>query len=74
MRDLNKKSDECQIRWGRPSNIVGGRSSIKSKCGLFCITKKDGEYQPLRLKGSIWVSLDVTNDISAAKSSCEAFA
>jgi len=61
-----------QLRWKKPRSIVGGRTSISSVCGRFCITKKDGIYQPMKLKGALWVRLAPSSDILEAKGACNA--
>jgi len=66
--DLNEDgSIKPEIKWGKPKTITGNRTSIKSQCGKYCITKQGETYQPMRLKGAIWVSLKKADDLEQAK-------
>ena len=58
-----------EMKWRKQKPITGGRTAIKSECGLFCITKKDGMYRPLKLRGNTWKALayDINNIDDAKK-------
>jgi len=40
---------------------------IETDCKRFCITKKDGVYQPMKLQGRRWINLDQAKNIVEAK-------
>ena len=67
---MTSLAKEKKLSWLKPETVVGGRTAITSTCGLFCITKKNGVYQPMKLKGSIWQRLETATEISVAKQTC----
>ena len=62
-----EQAEKQEIRWSKPKPTFGNRIAIKSLCGRFCITKEDGIYQPMKLKGAIWVKLKQSDDLKQAK-------
>jgi len=60
------------LNWSRKKDICGGREMIETDCKLFCITKKDGIYQPMKLRGRQWIYLNQTRCVFDAKKIIEA--
>ena len=40
---------------------------IQTDCKQFCITKKDGVYQPMKVQGNRWINLEKAKTIAEAK-------
>jgi len=45
---------------------------IQTDCKQFCITKKDGVYQPMKKLGNRWINLEKAKTIVDAKKIIEA--
>lgn len=74
MSNFKEINDTRQLFWLRPETVPGDKTAISSDCGRFCITKKDGEYQPMSRTGATWTRLKPCIDIDSAKECCEALA
>lgn len=59
------------MKWSKQRKIVGDRKIIQSDCLMYCITKKDGVYQPMKRRGMQWVHLKTSTDINEAKTTIE---